>query len=161
MLRQIIYFQNLKFSQIFFARIFRYPVFIKETTAQKKAAEWLTNAQSVLVDGRGKKKSFGWWSAEELVDWFQYNLTCFTASSLKQAFASEIDEVRLAKCLGWCPSHWLLIHHCLQSLSTVPWQQNRATPQDSTTFPATQVHWRQAPVSLLSALNTPEVAASV
>lgn len=45
------------------------------------------------------------------------NLTCFTASSLKQAFASEMDEVRQAKYLRlsvvWL-SYWRLIHHCLR-----------------------------------------------
>lgn len=47
------------------------------------------------------------------------------------------------------------------SLTSVPWQQNRAAPRDSLTFPATQVRWQETPVPVPSALRTPEVSASV
>lgn len=136
-------------------------VFITETTTVKKGNR-MTHKLIVLIwRWRGKQKRFGWWHAEELVGWFQYNLTCFTASSLKQAFASEIDQASLAECLRrcLCATDFLIITAISKPLHC-PWLGEQCNCFGHSNL-FLQLHRGYAPVSLLSVLTTPVVSASV
>lgn len=88
-------------------------VFRKERHSREKGSRvTMLNSHYSVVDRRKKKDV--WVAKCKGAGRLEYSLTCFRASSLKQAFASEMDEVRVAEnlrlCL-WCdyPTDFLYI----------------------------------------------------
>lgn len=68
----------------------------------------MTHKLTVLIwRQQGRRKGLG---GDVLVDWFQYNLTCFTPSSLCLRDRGKLGIV--SKAASVC--NWLLIHHCHQ-----------------------------------------------
>lgn len=123
-------------------------------TSEKNATEWQSWTHSPQKKCRGARRLI-------LVqpDLF-YSLIAQTGFCLRDEWGS-VGRVSQTVSV-WCVTVPLTSYSSSSppaSLFADPWQQNRAAPRDSKTFPAAQVHWRQVPTPLLSALSAPEVPA--